>query len=83
MNTPPWPWTQQEFMAYLLLYAAHADIEYSEEERNYILSRIEYRVYRRIFKEFSLDNGYQQIQKILAFQKANPEYTTKKILEGA
>ena len=81
MNTPPWPWTHQEFLAYVLLYAAHADVDYREEERSYILSRIEYPIYRRIYKEYSQDNGYQQIQKIVAFQKDNPDLTSESILD--
>lgn len=73
-------WNKHEFLAYLLLYAAHVDARYSESERNYILSKIEYPVYKKVLKEFERDNDYQHLQKILTFHRINQAFTTDTIL---
>jgi hypothetical protein len=48
-----------------LLYAAHADFLETEEEKEAILSRCNPEQYKRIQREFNLDNDYQQIEKII------------------
>ena len=58
-------WTLDEFKTYLLLYAAHADFLETEEEKEAILSRCNPEQYKRIQREFNLDNDYQQIEKII------------------
>lgn len=73
-------WTKQEFLAYLLLYAANADSRYTESEKNYILSKIEYPIYKKVLKEYSGDNDYQHLQKILSFQKQNNAFSPEIIL---
>jgi hypothetical protein len=60
---PHWP--LDEFKTYLLLYAAHADFLETEEEKEAILSRCNPEQYKRIQREFNLDNDYQQIEKII------------------
>lgn len=80
MSTQQIIWTRQEFLAYLLLYAAHADTQYDDSEKAYILSKIEYPVYKKIWKEFVLDNDYQHLKKILAFQEINPTITAESIM---
>lgn len=57
-------WTHQELKAYMLLYCAHADFMITEEEKEYIQSRIDEKEYQRIRREFEKDNDYQRIQKI-------------------
>lgn len=74
-------WTQKEFLAYLLLYAAHADVQFKESERNHILSKIEQDVYEKAWKEFSLDNGYVQVQKILSFQKRSDYISNEFVIQ--
>lgn len=58
-------WTLDEFRTYLLLYATHADFLETEEEKEAILSTCEPEQYRRIQREFNLDNDYRQIEKII------------------
>ncbi len=81
MTTQRIHWTKKEFLSYLLLYAAHADVRYKEEEKEHILSKIEPRVYEKILKEYSKDNGYQQIQKIIFYQKVTENFSTDMILK--
>ena len=73
-------WTPREFLAYLLLYAAHVDENYCEKERTYILSKVEYKTYQKVFQEFSQDNGYQRLQKITTYQQVNSAYTSTLIM---
>lgn len=63
-------WTREEFKAYFLLYAANADQIETQEEKDFILSKVDAQVYNRIHQEFDEDNDYQCIQKLL--------YTAKK-----
>lgn len=58
-------WTKEEFKAYLLLYAAHADFIESEEEQELIRELVPVSSYKAIHKELEHDNDYQSIQKIL------------------
>ena len=59
-------WTKNEFMAYILLYAAHSDFKEDNHERNVIISKVDMQTFQKIHDEFSGDNDYQCIQKILA-----------------
>ncbi|GGI57443.1 sulfurtransferase [Winogradskyella haliclonae] len=59
-------WTRNEFMAYVLLYAAHSDFKEDNHERNIIISKVDMQTFQKIHYEFSSDNDYQSIQKILA-----------------
>lgn len=60
-------WTEEEFKAYTLLYAAHANYDQSDEELEYILNKISPRAYKTVYKELEHDNDYQSIQKILYY----------------
>lgn len=57
-------WTHEELKGYMLLYCAHADFNVSQEEKEYIKSKVGVEKYQKIRKEFEDDNDYQQIQKI-------------------
>ena len=67
-------WTKDELIAYILLFAAHSDFKESNHERNVIISRVDHHTFQRIHDEFSQDNDYQSIQKIIAELKAH-DYT--------
>lgn len=57
-------WTHEELKAYMLLYSAHADYVVTEEEKEYIKSKVDANDYKKIHREFEKDNDYQRIQKI-------------------
>ncbi len=69
MKTTITNWTQDEFKAYVLLYAANCGHIEGEVEKEYILSKIDPSIYKKIHKELDKDNDYQSIQKILANSK--------------
>ncbi|MGB0897106.1 MAG: hypothetical protein ACPGU9_01890 [Flavobacteriaceae bacterium] len=60
-------WTNDEFLAYTLLYSAHADYFFDDEEKDLILSKIDNNIYDDVLRELSKDNDYQSLQKILAY----------------
>ena len=58
-------WTKDELMAYILLYAAHSDFKEDNHERNVIISKVDMQTFQKIHDEFSKDNDFKSIQKIL------------------
>ena len=72
-------WSKEEFLTYFLLYAAHADVQFKDEEKQYILSKVDEEVYDQVYAQFKLDNNYEQLQKILNVQD-NKQYYTKQQL---
>ncbi len=72
MNTN---WTKQELVAYILLYVAHSDLKETQDEQEYILSRVDFETYQHIKKEFDADNDYQSITKIVDTVNANVAYS--------
>ena len=81
MTTSKNEWTKQEFLAYVLLFAAHADIQFKKEEKDHILSIVEPEVYEKMLAEFSKDNGYVRVQKIIIYQKLHDHFSTENIVE--
>lgn len=71
-------WTKDELIAYTLLYAAHSDFKEDNHERNVIISKVDMQTFQKVHDEFSDDNDFQSIQKILAsIEKHN--YSKEKI----
>jgi hypothetical protein len=72
-------WTEDEFKAYLFLFAAHANFDESKTELNFIKTRVGAQNLAHIHDEFDNDNDYQRIQKIeatitrLEYKKADIE----------
>jgi hypothetical protein len=55
---------EEEFHAYMLLYATHADFEYKESERDFILSKVEGETLERVQKLFDRQNDIERIDTI-------------------
>ncbi|RNC86211.1 MAG: sulfurtransferase [Winogradskyella sp.] len=64
LDTPNW--SKDELIAYILLYASHSDLKEDNHERNVIISKVDMQTFQKIHDEFSNDNDFQSIQKILA-----------------
>lgn len=71
-------WTYNEFLAYTLLYSAHVDYFFDDEEKDLILSKINQTTYENILRELSKDNDYQSLQKILAYTQEH-KYSNSRI----
>ncbi len=61
MNTN---WTREEFLAYVLLYAAHCNYFETKEEENYILSVVNKETYHKIHTEVVVDSDEDNLNKI-------------------
>jgi len=66
MSTIITNWNRTELEAFILIFAANADFVEVEEEKAFILSRIDQGVYDKMHKEFDEDNDYERIQKIMS-----------------
>jgi len=58
-------WSQNEFKAYILLYAANSNQQVTDEEREFIESKFDKLTLTKMSKELQSDNDYQRLQKIL------------------
>lgn len=61
-------WNREQFIAFLLLYAANIDAEYSPEERDYIQSIIEPQALDIVDREFQSMSDFEHIQVIRAYE---------------
>ncbi|WP_442265990.1 hypothetical protein ACSIGC_17125 [Tenacibaculum sp. ZS6-P6] len=57
-------WTKTEFEAYVLLYAAQCNIIETEEEREYILSKVDERTFNKIHTQIVFDKEEDIIENI-------------------
>jgi len=64
-------WTKKEFKAYVLLYAAHCNFIETEEERNYILSKVDKQTFNKIHTEVVVDSDKENLDKIQKYLKVN------------
>ena len=61
-------WNQKEFLAFTLLYAAHIDIDFSEEEKVKIKSLIDADTYAQLYKKFIQMSDYKALETILSYK---------------
>ena len=64
-------WTRDEFIAYLLIYAAQANQIETKEEKEFIKARVDSKILKNIYKEINSDNDYQRIQKVMVYTYQN------------
>ena len=73
MNNPK-HWTKDELLAYILIFVAHSDLNETPKEKEYILSRVDKNLYKRVHEKFDKDNDYQSIQNIIEAVKSHDYY---------
>lgn len=64
-------WTREEFIAYVLLYAAHCDYFEDSAELNFILSKVDDKTFHRIHTEVVVDKEDQKLDKIQQYVSEN------------
>ena len=64
-------WTKKEFEAYVLMYAAHCNFFESEEEEQFILSRVDKKTYNKIHNEVVVDSDENNLNKIQQYLSEN------------
>lgn len=57
--------TKEEFEIFLLIYAAHVDYEFSQEEKKFILSRHDKKTFEKMHDLFLNNNDYACMKIIL------------------
>lgn len=67
-------WTREDYYTYFLIYAANADFEIVEEEKEYILERVSKEEYQKIYRVFQKHND---IEKLEVFDYFLKNYCTK------
>lgn len=60
-------WTREEFMAYVMSYAARLDIDHSDEEREFIKNHVAMKDYINIQKEIKKDSDIEALEKINSY----------------
>ena len=74
-------WSYEEFMAFLLIYIAHVDIEFSEEEQNMIRSCAGEAAFDKMLAIFDSMSDYKAYETILSYKDTYfPSPTQKKEL---
>lgn len=64
-------WTKNEFLAYVLLFAAHCNYFEDSEELNYILSKVDDETFHRIHTEVVVDTEEENLNKIQQYISEN------------
>ena len=64
-------WTKQEFLAYLLLYAAHCNQIEDVKEKEYILSKVNKATFHKIHTEVVVDSDEANLNKIQHYLEEN------------
>ena len=57
-------WTKEDFITYLLLYAANSDFIISDEEKQFILKRVTEDEYKKIHKVFHKNNEFERSETV-------------------
>mgnify|MGYP000126723971 FL=1 len=71
-------WNREEFLAYVLLYAAHCNFFETKEEENYILSRVDEATFNKIHTEVVVDSDEENLNKIQQYIADNNFNETEK-----
>lgn len=70
MNEVIVDWNEEQFKAYLLIYAANANFEESDDEKELIMSKVDAEIYKKMHREYEHDGDYLRLQKIMAAVKS-------------
>ena len=62
-------WTREDFLAFLTLYGANADMEISEEEKSWIKQQFGTSHYDKARQLFDRESDYENIEVILALRE--------------
>ena len=61
-------WTYEDFLTYLMLYAANADLVINEEEKEMLFTKVSLEDYGHVHKIFEKENDYERLQTIKSFK---------------
>ena len=61
-------WNYLEFVTFLMIYASHVDMDFSEEEIKRISSSISEKTYQKMYNEFDSRSDFESLQIILNYK---------------
>ena len=61
-------WDFNEFLAFLLIYASYADLEFTEDEKKQIQETVSPEVFDEIYAHFETLTDYQALELILSYR---------------
>jgi hypothetical protein len=61
-------WNYSEFLAFLMIYASHVDMEFSENEKTRIKKKINEATFDKMFGEFDRRSDFESLQTILSYK---------------
>jgi replicative superfamily II helicase len=59
----------QDFIAYLMIFAANSDLEFTDDEKEYIIKKVGRFEYEKMLTLFESHNDYESIEFILELKK--------------
>ena len=68
MSTTHPKWNFQEFSAFLMLYAASADLKVTDDEKEAILKKVDQDSFNKIWEEYHSVSDKQKIDLILSYK---------------
>ncbi|AZQ44903.1 hypothetical protein [Nonlabens ponticola] len=60
-------WTQQHFVAYVLLYCSRVDVSNTKLERDYLKHQLQPLIYDTVFNEIEKDTDIEALKKIQGY----------------
>lgn len=77
-------WTYEEFLAFLLIYVAHVDMEFAEEEKAFIRRTVGNETFDLMLAKFEGMSDFQAYQTILDYKQSyfSDEESKAKLLEN-
>ena len=61
-------WSFNQFLAFLLIYASHVDLDFSKAEKEKIKERVGQAVFDEVYTHFKHRTDYQALQLILNYR---------------
>lgn len=61
-------WSYNEFLTFLLIYIAHVDMEFAEEEKTMIQKNVGVKTYNKMLETFDSMSDYAAYQAILDYK---------------
>lgn len=75
-DQPSTNYTYDEFLAFVLIYAAHIDLDFTEEERLVIFANTSEEVFQKVNEDFKKVSDFEALQTIMSYK--DKYYSTDK-----
>ena len=68
MNEEKLTWNYSEFLTFVMIYASHVDMDFSDDEMNIIKTKVDDDVFDKMYEEFDKRSDFESLQTILAYK---------------